>query len=235
MAWVSQVPLVTLHVNREAPNLTRQRHQPRKNLPEGRFGPGWNTAFPPWTEENGEARSGREREGLPKLPTVWVSIANFIISSEVNSQDVKQAHLYSNTRQATKHISEPPDVNDSWIIPLLESRGRCSSPLVQIIKTNFLPKGKNRGGHGEQYKGLCVWPDGTPWDKSWIYFWSPGQAIKCLSDFEYTLLRYNLHVIKHTHFNYTTLSFDKCTHSSTTKTWNIFNSWKFPHAFLQLS
>lgn len=73
----------------------------------------------------------------------------------MNSQDVKQAHLYSNTRQATKHISEPPDVNDSWIIPLLESRGHCSSPLVQIIKTNFLPKGKSGVGMENNTKA-CV-------------------------------------------------------------------------------
>lgn len=44
----------------------------------------------------------------------------------------------------------------------LDSPGHRSPQLVQIIKTNFLPKEKLRGEDGEQYKGFCVWPDGVP-------------------------------------------------------------------------
>lgn len=81
----------------QRPQISQGRGTNWERLPEGTFGPRGNTAFPTWNEEKGEARSGRESEGLPKLPTIQVFIENFIISSQVYFHDVKQAHLYSNT------------------------------------------------------------------------------------------------------------------------------------------
>lgn len=110
--------------------------------------------------DKGEGKSG-VRQGKEsasyKLPTIQVVTGNLSISLEVYFWDVKQAHLYSSTRKATKHIPEPPDVNNSWITPLLDSLSHCFPPLVQIIETNFVPKENIGAGAGEQYKdSVCL-------------------------------------------------------------------------------
>lgn len=82
-----------------------------------------------------------------------------MISCEVNFRPVQQAHLSSNTREATqKYIPERLEVSDLCIFSFLEFSGSLFPSICANNKDQLLAKRKKKNWvwDRKQNKGFCV-------------------------------------------------------------------------------